>query len=102
VRKPPVTVQKISRSAFERACRKRAMPTVYRSRLERYLASMIQVKRMLSKGIISPTDYVVIDTILANKYGISSCSVYRGIDLIYQDLRGNMSHYKEVRSWPNR
>ena len=30
------------------------------------------------------------------KYGISSCSLYGGIDLIYDGFRGNMSHYKEV------
>lgn len=68
----------------------------YRARLERYLASMIQAKRMLSMGILTPEDYAIIDTMQGEKFGISLCSLYRGIDLIYSGLRGNMSHYEEV------
>lgn len=68
----------------------------YRNRLESYLASMLQAKRMLSMGLITPGDYADIDTIMNEKYGISSCSLYCGIDLIYDGFRGNMSHYKEV------
>ena len=68
----------------------------YRTRLERYLASMLQAKRMLSLGILIPEDYAMIDTMTAKKYGISSCSLYRGIDWIYGGFRGNMSHYEEV------
>lgn len=68
----------------------------YRAKLESYLAPMIQAKRMLTMGILTPKDYAKIDTIIADKYGISSCSLYRGIDLIYDEFRGNMSHYKEV------
>ena len=68
----------------------------YRARLERYLASMLQAKRMLSMGILTPEDYAIIDTMQSEKFGISSCSLYRGIDLIYSGFRGNMSHYEEV------
>lgn len=68
----------------------------YRNRLESYLASMLQAKRMLSMGIITPEDYADIDTIMNEKYGISSYSLYCGMDLIYDGFRGNMSHYKEV------
>ena len=68
----------------------------YRTRLEQYLASMLQMKKMLSMGILTPDDYAKMDTILAEKYGISSCSLYRGIDLIYSGFRGNMSHTEEV------
>lgn len=68
----------------------------YRSRLERYLASILHAKRMLLMGILTPEDYAIIDTITAEKYGISSCSLYRGIDWIYSSFRGNMSHYEEV------
>ncbi|MBQ3426849.1 MAG: hypothetical protein IJU51_03550 [Clostridia bacterium] len=56
----------------------------YNSRLEQYIASMLQFKNMLSRGILTPDDYTEIDTILAERYGISSCSIYRGIDLIYR------------------
>ena len=69
-----------------------AMDEGYRSKLESYLASMIQAKKMLSQGVISSDDYIKIDTIIAEKYGISSCSLYRGIDLIHRDFNGNMSH----------
>lgn len=72
------------------------MNNSYRANLESYLASMLQAKKMLSMGILTPEDYAVIDTIIADKYGISSCSIYRGIDLIYSGFRGNISHYKEV------
>ena len=68
----------------------------YRTRLERYLASMLQAKRMMSMGILTPEDYAIIDTMQREKFGISSCSLYRGIDLIYSGFRGNMSHYEEV------
>ena len=68
----------------------------YRAKLECYLASMLHAKRMLSMGIITSEDYAVIDTIQREKFGISSCSLYRGIDLIYSGFRGNMSHYEEV------
>lgn len=73
-----------------------AMNDTYRSKLENYLASMLQAKRMLTMGILTSDDYAQIDTMMAKKYGISSCSIYRGIDLIYDGFRGNMSHYEEV------
>lgn len=73
-----------------------AVTDAYRTRLENYLASMLQAKRMLSMGIITPEDYAIIDTMQSEKFGISSCSLYRGIDLIYNGFRGNMSHYEEV------
>ena len=72
------------------------MTDAYRTRLENYLASMLQAKRMLSLGIIAPEDYAIIDTMQSEKYEISSCSLYRGIDLIYDGFRGNMSHNEEV------
>ena len=68
------------------------MDNGYRANLESYLASMLQAKNMLSQGVISSDDYIKIDTIIAEKYGISSCSLYRGIDLIHRGFNGNMSH----------
>ena len=64
----------------------------YRAKLEDYLASMLQAKRMLAMGILTPEDYAKIDTIIAKKYGIYSCSLYRGIDLLYSRFNGNMPH----------
>ena len=68
----------------------------YRKRLEQYISTMMQAKQMLVSGIFTPSDYTKIDTIIAEKYGLSSCNIYRGIDLIYKDNRGNMSHNTEV------
>ena len=73
------------------------MSDAYRAKLESYLASMLQAKRMLSMGILTPEDYAKIDTIIVKKYGISSCSLYRGIDLLYASFNGNMSCNEEWR-----
>lgn len=72
------------------------MNNAYRERLESYLATMLQAKQMLLMGILTPEDYAAIDTIMNEKYEISSCSLYRGIDLIYDGFRGNISQCKEV------
>ena len=50
----------------------------YRANLEHYLAAMLQAKRMLKKAIITPGDFARVDTIIAEKYGIPSNSLYRG------------------------
>ena len=50
----------------------------YRANLEIYLATMLQAKKMLTKGIITPADYARIDAIIAEKYGIPANSLYRG------------------------
>ena len=68
----------------------------YRKRLEQYISTMMQAKKLLISGTISPSDYTKIDTMIAEKYGLSSCNIYRGIDLIYKDNHGNMSHDTEV------
>lgn len=73
-----------------------AMNKAFRANLERYLASMLQAKKMLSLGILTSEEYAKIDTIIADKYSISSCSIYRGIDLIYRASNGNMSHDEGV------
>ena len=50
----------------------------YRANLESYLASMLQAKRMLTKGIITSADFIKIDSIIAEKYEIPANSLYRG------------------------
>ena len=42
-----------------------------------YSMSMRMAKTMLKEGIISEEDYVKIDKIIADKYGINSCSIFR-------------------------
>ena len=61
-----------------------------------YKSAMAQAGLMFSKGIISTEEYAIIDTMMAEKYGLSSCSLFRNNDLLYSSTRGNMSHYEEV------
>ena len=61
-----------------------------------YKSAMAQARRMLSAGIINEDEYAIIDTMFAEKYGLSSCSLLRENDLLYSSIRANMSHYEEV------
>lgn len=46
-------------------------------RIANYRASMSLAKEMLENGIISAEEYAKIDTIMAKKYGLSSCTIFR-------------------------
>ena len=61
-----------------------------------YKSAMAQARLMLSKGLITKDEYAIIDTMMAEKYGLCSCSLFRENDLLYSSIRGNMSHYEEV------
>lgn len=61
-----------------------------------YKSAMAQARLMLSKGILTESEYIEIDTMMAEKYGLSSCSLFRDNDLLYKVSDGNMSHYEEV------
>ena len=60
-----------------------------------YKASMKQAQTMLERGLISADDYAKIDTKLAQKYGLNSCSIYVQNELICSKNRGNI-HTEEV------
>ena len=49
----------------------------YDKRLFAYQMAMAFARSMRSKGLISAKEYAKIDTIIAEKYGISSCSIFR-------------------------
>ena len=49
----------------------------YDKRLVAYPMAMARARRKRAKGLISAKEYANIDTIIANKYGISSCSIFR-------------------------
>ena len=49
----------------------------YVKRLFAYQMAMALARSMRSKGLISAKEYAKIDTIIAKKYGISSCSIFR-------------------------
>ena len=61
-----------------------------------YKSAMVQARRMLIENIINEAEYAIIDTMMAKKYGLSSCSLFRENDLLYKENNGNMSHYEEV------
>ena len=46
-------------------------------RLTAYQTAMTLARNMLQQGIINEDDYRKIDTIIAKKHGISSCSIFR-------------------------
>ena len=49
----------------------------YDKRLFAYQMAMALARSMRSKGLITAKEYAKIDTIIAEKYGISSCSIFR-------------------------
>ena len=57
-----------------------------------YRTAMAVVAEMLSKGIITAEDYGVIDTKMAEKYGLKSSTIFRANDLIYSETAGNIRH----------
>ncbi|MPL61709.1 hypothetical protein SDC9_07296 [bioreactor metagenome] len=52
-----------------------------------YKTAMAVFKNWLTKGVISNTDLLEIDTMLARKYGLSSCSIYLENDLLCKENR---------------
>lgn len=51
----------------------------FAKRLFTYNTTVVIMKRMLSDGVISEEEYNIIDTIIAEKYGFNSSSIYRFI-----------------------
>lgn len=60
------------------------------SRIKEYNTALAVIKEMLSGKVITDGDYTIICTILAEKYGMSSCSIFAGIDLINTSTDGNI------------
>ena len=53
----------------------------------RYKAAMTVFKSWLSAGVISADDLLTIDAMLAQKYGLSSCSIFLENDLLCKENR---------------
>lgn len=68
----------------------------YRAQLEQYLSSMMQFKNMRMRGILDDADYRKVEGVIAKKYRLEHRNIYRGIDLLCEEFRGMMSHYKGV------
>lgn len=77
-----------------------AMNKEYFDRICGYKSAMAQARLMLLRGVISEGEYAEIDTMMAKKYGISWCSLFRENGLLYKENDGNMQHCKEVRECP--
>lgn len=52
-----------------------------------YLNAMTQAKGMLSKGMITPEEYLKIEGRMAKKYNLGKTSLYRANDLINTSFR---------------
>ena len=53
------------------------LPDDFQTRLTRYIASTAVFRGMVTSGIMSESDYEKSCYILANKYGLSLCSIFR-------------------------
>ena len=57
--------------------RERRLPIMDNEKITLYRATMSAVKKMLDEGLISEEEYAVIDTIMAEKYGLSLSVIFR-------------------------
>lgn len=53
----------------------------------RYKAAMAVFKNWLQDGVISKADLLALDAALAEKYGLSSCSIFLENDLLCKENR---------------
>lgn len=59
-------------------------------KVQAYQSAMAQAHIMLKKGIINREDLVLIESKLAERYGLKKGSICREIDLINVAFRANM------------
>ena len=60
------------------------------NKIKEYHTALALIKEMRSGGVITNEDYAIICLSLAEKYGISSCSIFAEIDLISAAGDANM------------
>ena len=60
------------------------------AKVKEYNTALAVIREMRSTGIITDEDFGIICTVLAEKYGLSSCSIFAGIDLITARTDGNI------------
>ena len=51
----------------------------------RYHTSMALMRSMVNKGILDPEDLLVVSGTLAQKYGLSLCSIFLDSDLLCRE-----------------
>lgn len=57
-----------------------------------YKTALVLMREMLSAGIITVADYDILCTVLAEKYGLKSSTIFAEIDLISGCTDGNIRH----------
>ena len=63
-----------------------------RRRVISYRVAMSIIRGLVLDSTISEEEYVRNDTIIAQKYGLNSSTIFRKYYWIYTKFRGNMSH----------
>ena len=56
----------------------------------RYHTTMALMRSIVAKGILDPEDLPVVSGTLAQKYGLSLCSIFLDSDLLCRENRANM------------
>ena len=64
-----------------------------------YQSAMAQARQMLSQSLITPTELAIIEKKLAERHSLNYGNIYRDVDLLSLDCRGNMSYYKGGTSY---
>lgn len=64
-----------------------------------YQSAMAQARRMLSQSLITPAELALIEKKLAEKHSLNYGNIYRDMDLLSLDCRGNMSYCKGGASY---
>ena len=64
----------------------------YKEGIINYSLAMLMAKKMLDLGIIETDDFTKIESKVAAKYCIKTCSIYRLDNLIKNTLDGNITH----------
>ena len=59
-------------------------------KIKEYNTAIAVIREMRSAGIITDEDFGIICTVLTGEYGLSSCSIFTGIDLITTRTDGNI------------
>lgn len=59
-------------------------------RIKEYNTVLAVIREMRSAGVITDKDFGIICLSLAKKYGLSSCSIFAGMDLITAQADGNI------------
>lgn len=58
--------------------------------IKEYNTVLAVIREMRSAGVITDKDFGIICLSLAKKYGLSSCSIFAGMDLITAQADGNI------------